>query len=148
MVIGDFWNDGPHVGGCIAGARPTGYFHINSHGDVEPCVFLQFSVDNIRGKKLIDVIQSPFFRAIQEVQPYCKNKNLLSPCALIDNPKYLRELVKKFNAKPSYNSSFEVVSDPKICKHLDNYSKRFKEITDPVWEEDLSLRYKHWKDRI
>ncbi len=33
----DFQNDGEFVGGCIAGGR--NYFHINSAGDAEPCVF-------------------------------------------------------------------------------------------------------------
>ena len=34
----DFQNDGEFVGGCIAGGR--NYFHINSAGDAEPCVFI------------------------------------------------------------------------------------------------------------
>jgi len=147
IFVGDFWNDGPHVGGCMAGARPNGYFHINCQGDVEPCAFLQFSVDNIKGKKLIDVIQSPFFKAIQEAQPYCDNKNLLMPCALIDHPEILRDVVEKYNAKPSYNSSYDTVHDPKICKFLDNYSAEMKKLTDPVWDTKLSKRFKHWKDR-
>ncbi|MGB9597721.1 MAG: radical SAM/SPASM domain-containing protein, partial [Candidatus Poribacteria bacterium] len=46
IFIADFWNDGPLVGGCIAGGRR--YFHINSKGDVEPCVFAHFAVDNIK----------------------------------------------------------------------------------------------------
>lgn len=146
IFIGDFWNDGPWVGGCIAGARPAGYFHINCCGDVEPCVFLQFSVDNIKSKKLVDVIQSPFFKAFQEAQPYCDNKNLLTPCALIDNPQILRDIVEKFRAKPSYNNSYEVIRNPKICEFLDNYSKEFKKITDPIWENELSKKHKHWKD--
>lgn len=147
IFIGDFWNDGPHVGGCMAGARPGGYFHINCHGDVEPCVFLQFSVDNIKNRRLKEVIQSPFFKAVQEAQPYCRNKNLLAPCALIDNPKVLREIVKKFNARPSYNGGYDIVSNPDICRFLDRYSKRFKELTDPIWEKELFLQYKHWKDK-
>ncbi|MBP7702871.1 MAG: radical SAM protein [Candidatus Hydrothermae bacterium] len=146
IFIGDFWNDGPYVGGCIAGARRGGYFHINSKGDVEPCVFLQFSVDNIKGKKLVDVIQSPFFKAIRDAQPYCENKNLLTPCALIDNPHVLRDIVKRFDAKPSYNGSYEVISNPEIVQFLDNYSKAFKELTDDIWEKELSLKHKHWKD--
>ncbi|HRR52398.1 MAG TPA: radical SAM protein, partial [Bacteroidales bacterium] len=121
IFIGDFWNDGPYVGGCICGARQAGYFHINCHGDVEPCVFLQFSVDNIKDKKLIDVIQSPFFKAFQEAQPYRENNNLLTPCALIDNPQVLRDIVTEFNAKPSYNSSMDVITDPEIISFLDNY---------------------------
>ncbi|OQA43469.1 MAG: Cyclic pyranopterin monophosphate synthase [Parcubacteria group bacterium ADurb.Bin305] len=147
IFIGDFWNDGPYVGGCLAGARPGGYFHINCNGDVEPCVFVQFAVDNIKNKKLIDVIQSPFFKAIQEAQPYCKNKNLLSPCILIDNPWVLREIVKQYKAQPSYNSSYEVISDPKICQFLDKYSEKYKKITDPLWENSLNAKYKDWKER-
>jgi MoaA/NifB/PqqE/SkfB family radical SAM enzyme len=146
IFIGDFWNDGPHVRGCLAGARPGGYFHINSNGDVEPCVFLQFSVDNIKGKKLIDVIQSPFFKAIQKEQPYCTNKNLLTPCALIDNPEILRKIVKEHKAKPSYEGGEKTINNEKITKFLDNYSKEFKKLTDPVWEKELSKKYKTWKD--
>lgn len=148
IFIGDFWNDGPWAKGCVAGARPGGYFHINCKGDVEPCVFLQFSVDNIKGKKLIEVLQSPFFKAFQEIQPYCQNKNLLSPCALIDNPQVLRALVKKYNAEPSYSGSEKVITDPKITKFLDNYSMEYKKITDPIWEKELSSRFKCWKDVI
>jgi len=144
IFIGDFWNDGPYVGGCMAGARPNaGYFHINSNGDVEPCVFLQFSVDNIIGKKLVEVIHSPFFQAIQKEQPYCQNGNLLSPCALIDNPWVLRKLYQEYKPKPSYPGIEKVVKDPQITKTLDNYAKEYKKIVDPIWERDLSKRFKH-----
>jgi len=147
IFIGDFWNDGPYVGGCICGARQAGYFHINCHGDVEPCVFLQFSVDNIKDKKLIDVIQSPFFKAFQNAQPYRENDNLLTPCALIDNPQVLRDIVTEFNAKPSYNSSMDVITDPEIISFLDNYSKEYQKLVDPIWENDLKFKYKTWKQR-
>lgn len=147
IFIGDFWNDGPYVGGCICGARQGGYFHINCHGDVEPCVFLQFSVDNIKDKKLIDVIQSPFFKAFQDAQPYRENDNLLTPCALIDNPQVLRDIVTKFNAKPSYNSSMDVINDPEIISFLDNYTKEYRKLVDPIWENDLKFKYKTWKQR-
>jgi MoaA/NifB/PqqE/SkfB family radical SAM enzyme len=147
IFIGDFWNDGPYVGGCICGARQAGYFHINCHGDVEPCVFLQFSVDNIKDKKLIDVIQSPFFKAFQNAQPYRENDNLLTPCALIDNPQVLRDIVTKFNAKPSYNSSMDVITDPEIISFLDNYTKEYRKLADPIWDNDLKFKYKTWKQR-
>ncbi|HNY75237.1 MAG TPA: radical SAM protein [Bacteroidales bacterium] len=147
IFIGDFWNDGPYVGGCICGARQAGYFHINCHGDVEPCVFLQFSVDNIKDKKLIDVIQSPFFKAFQDAQPYRENNNLLTPCALIDNPQVLRDIVTKFNAKPSYNSSMDVITNPEIISFLDNYTKEYRKLVDPIWENDLKFKYKTWKQR-
>jgi len=145
IFLGDFWNDGEYVGGCLAGARPGGYFHINCEGDVEPCVFLQFSVDNIRNKHLLDVMESPFFKALRHEQPYNENGNLLMPCALIDNPEILRKIVKKYNAKPSYNSSLEAVTDKEVTAFLDRYSRDFKNITDPVWEE-MKGRHKHWKE--
>lgn len=44
----DFQNDAEFVGGCIAGGR--NYFHVNSEGDVEPCVFIHYSDSNIREK--------------------------------------------------------------------------------------------------
>ncbi|MFA5993053.1 MAG: radical SAM protein [Candidatus Pacearchaeota archaeon] len=147
IFLGDFWNDGQFVGGCMAGARPGGYFHINCQGNVEPCVFFQFSVDNIKGKKLVDVIQSPFFKAIQEAQPYCDNKNLLTPCAIIDNPEVSRFLVEKYGAKPSYNGSYDIVRDKNVKKHLDDYSKKMKKMTDSLWENDISKHHKHWKDK-
>lgn len=146
IFIGDFWNDGPFVGGCIAGARPGGYFHINCNGDVEPCVFLQFSVDNIKNKKLIEVIQSPFFKFFQEKQPYCQSKNLLTPCALIDNPEILREAVKKFKAKPSYKGGEKTVFDQKIIKFLDRYSKKMHKLTEPIWEKEYKNKSPHWKE--
>lgn len=146
IFIGDFWNDGPFVGGCIAGARPGGYFHINCNGDVEPCVFLQFSVDNIKNKKLIEVIQSPFFKFLQEKQPYCQSKNLLTPCALIDNPDILREAVKKFRAKSSYEGGGKTVFDKKIIKFLDQYSKKMHKLTEPIWEKEYKNNSLCWKE--
>ncbi len=146
IFIGDFWNDGPFVGGCMAGARPGGYFHINCNGDVEPCAFLQYHVDNIKGKKLVDVIQSPFFKAIQREAPYCQSKNLLTPCALIDNPEVLRRLVKKYGAEPSHNSSMDAIEKKEVVEHLDKYSKELHALTDPIWEKELKKKHKHWKE--
>ncbi|GAG96337.1 unnamed protein product, partial [marine sediment metagenome] len=50
IIAADFWNDGPLVNGCMAGGK--NYLHINVNGDVEPCVFVHFAVDNIKEKSL------------------------------------------------------------------------------------------------
>lgn len=50
IQIADFWNDGELVEGCIAGGRM--YLHINAKGEVEPCAFVHFAVDNINEKSL------------------------------------------------------------------------------------------------
>jgi MoaA/NifB/PqqE/SkfB family radical SAM enzyme len=58
----DFQNDGEYVGGCIAGGR--NYFHINSSGDAEPCVFIHFSNTNIHDNSVLEMLQSPLFKAV------------------------------------------------------------------------------------
>jgi MoaA/NifB/PqqE/SkfB family radical SAM enzyme len=134
IFIGDFWNDGQHVGGCMAGGR--GYFHITSNGNVEPCVFCHFAVGNIREKPLRELLSCDFFRAIRYEQPYRKNKNLYTPCMIIDNPEILRRLIREYGAKPSHAGAETIVEDAGIIRHLDAYAARLREIADPEWHED------------
>lgn len=137
IFFGDFWNDGPFVGGCMAGASQNGrgsYFHINCNGDIEPCVFIHFAVDNIKNKSLIEAINSDFFKSIRNEQPYCEN--LLRPCAIIDHPEILRTVVKKCNAKPTHPQADTIIKDPKIIKHLEEYSSKLAELSDPIWEKE------------
>jgi len=134
IFVGDFWNDGPYVGGCMAGGRL--YFHITSNGNVEPCVFCHFTVGSIREKPLREILACDFFRAIRYEQPYSDNKNLYMPCTIIDHPEILRRLVKEYGARPSHEGAETIVEDPAIVEHLDRYSARLKEISDPEWDED------------
>ncbi|MFQ5841021.1 MAG: radical SAM protein [Thermodesulfobacteriota bacterium] len=128
LFVADFWNDGPYVNGCLAGGRTDGgYFHINSNGDIEPCVFAQFAVDNIRdiyqrGGHLWDALNSDFFKEIRARQPW--NKYHQMPCMVIDNPYCLRNVVKKTNPYPTHEGAESIIKDPVLVKHLDDYSKR------------------------
>ena len=65
ILLADFWNDGALTGGCIAGGRS--YLHINSNGDVEPCVFTHFAVDNVKETNLTEILKSDFFRSIRSI---------------------------------------------------------------------------------
>lgn len=146
IFIGDFWNDGEYVGGCMAGGRL--YFHVTSNGNVEPCVFCHFTVGSIREKPLREILACDFFKAIRYAQPYTENRNLYAPCMIIDNPQVLRDLVKEYGARPSHDGAQSVTEDPRIVEHLDGYSKRFRELSDPDWlrdhtENPESEWYKH-----
>jgi MoaA/NifB/PqqE/SkfB family radical SAM enzyme len=141
IFVGDFWNDGCWVGGCIAGGRE--YLHIIHNGDVEPCVFTHFAVDNIKEKSLKQVVSSPFFRNIQKRQPY--NDNLLRPCWLIDNPHVLREVVAESGAHPTHEGAEELITSL-ACK-VDAYAQDYGELADRVWEEEF-LSDPVWRDRI
>jgi len=133
IVVYDFWNDGYLVNGCIAGGR---YFHIISNGDVEPCVFVHFAVDNIKDKSLEEILTSPFFRAIQKRQPYIdedeNTPNLLRPCMIIDHPRILREVVKETGAHPTCP---EEILKNDLAEKLDKLALEWKEVATPIWEE-------------
>jgi MoaA/NifB/PqqE/SkfB family radical SAM enzyme len=127
MVLADFWNDGTLTGGCIAGGRS--YLHVNSNGDIEPCVFTHFSLHNIRQHSLREVIASDFFRAIRERVPYCEN--LLRPCLIIDHPALLREIVTRHGARPTHPGASALLNELK--DGLDSYAARYAVLADQEW---------------
>ncbi len=131
ILIGDFWNDGPLTDGCLSAGR--NYLHINNRGDVEPCVFQHFAVDNIKEKSLAECLASDFFTAMRKGAPY--GKNLLGPCPIIDHPRVLRGLVKKFGARPTHEGAEEILTGV-VAEHLDNYSAELARVYDPIWARD------------
>jgi MoaA/NifB/PqqE/SkfB family radical SAM enzyme len=130
FFICDFWNDGAYVDSCLAGGRE--YFHINSNGDVEPCVFAHFAVDNINEKGLKEVLNSPFFRAIRSRQPF--NENPLTPCMIIDAPHELRELVRQHHAYPTHPGAETLLNE--LAPELDRYAEEYQAIADESWERE------------
>ncbi|MBN2564815.1 MAG: radical SAM protein [Candidatus Eisenbacteria bacterium] len=134
IFIGDFWNDGVYTGGCMAGGRL--YFHITSNGNVEPCVFCHFTVGNVLTRGLKDILANDFFKALRYEQPYSEDGNLYTPCAIIDNPSLLRDLIRKYGIGPSHAGAESLVEDPRIVEHLDRYAARMRELTDDEWKRD------------
>ena len=130
IFIGDFWNDGPFVGGCISSGRR--YIHINHKGDVEPCAFVHFAVDNIKEKSLVEALNSDFFKFLRSKQPF--SENLYAPCMIIDHPCILREAVRRFDAQPTHPDADQILKG-EIARFLDEYSKKINEITQPEWEK-------------
>jgi len=131
LFVADFWNDAPYVGGCIAAGR--NYLHINSKGDVEPCIFTHFAVDNIKEKSLREVLRSPFFKGIRDRQPF--DENLLMPCQLIDHPWVFREIYHAYHPYPTHAGAESMVTE--LAKPLDRYSVEVKSIMKKSWEKDF-----------
>jgi MoaA/NifB/PqqE/SkfB family radical SAM enzyme len=142
IFLGDFWNDGPAVGGCMAGGRT--YLHILNNGNVEPCVFCHFSSDNIKGKTLLEVANSPFFKAIRQEFPFNETGNLLRPCMIIDNPRVLRKLVREYVIPAGHDNADAIVNDPDVVAWADGYSARMAELTDPQWEKMINDPDSRW----
>ena len=123
----DFQNDGEYVGGCIAGGR--NYFHINSAGDIEPCVFIHFSDSNIRTHTLLEALQNPLFQAYYKNQPF--NDNHLRPCPMLENPDRLRQLIKETGAKSSDLVRQE--SADELCDKCVEYSEKWAPVAEELW---------------
>ncbi len=134
IMIGDFWNDGAYVNGCLAGGAK--YLHIDAKGYVEPCVFAHFAVDNIRDKSLKEILQSPFFKAIRKINPY--TRNLLAPCMIIDHPTILRSFVKKYGAFPTHDGAETILTT--IKDEVDRRAKEWERLSRPVWERDFESK--------
>lgn len=128
IFLADFWNDGPAVQGCMAGGKR--YLHVNPMGDIEPCVFVHFAVDNVREKTIREALRSPFMRAIREGIPY--DGNLLRPCMIIDRPEILRDLCARYDARPTHPGAESVICD--MCDALNHKAAALAEIMDEVWE--------------
>jgi MoaA/NifB/PqqE/SkfB family radical SAM enzyme len=145
LFMADFWNDGPAVGGCLAGGRH--YLHILNSGRIEPCVFAHFGVDNIRDVSILEAVNSPFFEAIRREFPYNDIANLKRPCMIIDNPQVLRKVIDEHLIPQGHRHSEDIIRDPEVVNWIDRYAEKFKNLTDPVWLElieDPNYRwYKH-----
>jgi MoaA/NifB/PqqE/SkfB family radical SAM enzyme len=142
LFMADFWNDGPAVGGCLAGGRS--YLHILNSGRIEPCVFAHFGVDNIREKSILEAANSPFFKAIRARFPYNEEGNLRRPCMIIDNPEVLRDVVEEYLVPQGHQHSEDIIRDPKVVSWVDRYAQRFKALVDPIWRKQMEDPSDRW----
>lgn len=129
IFLMDFQNDGRATKGCIAGGR--NYLHINSNGDVEPCVFIHFSGANIREVSLLEALKQPLFTEYKENIPF--NDNHFMPCPMLENPQYIEKMVKETGAKSTYLNSPESVED--LVAKTKVYADQWKDKADELWQE-------------
>jgi hypothetical protein len=96
------------------------------------------------------VLQLPFFKEIQKLQPY--SDNLLSPCLLVDHPELFRKISSLAGVR-STDGTLENMSG-EVGKHLDELSKKWEEVSRPVFEKDFpevaekTREYKEKKEKV
>ena len=136
----DFQNDGEYVGGCIAGGR--NYFHINSAGDAEPCVFIHYSDSNICEKSILEILQSPLFMEYHKGQPF--NRNHLRPCPMLENPEILQGIIHKTDAQSTDLESPEKVEH--LCSKCTQYAADWSVEADAIWgqKEHKKPKYQNY----
>ena len=123
IFLGDFWNDGHLVAGCIAGGKY--YFHIYANGDISPCVFSPVAVGNVfdviagrsRYASLDELVQRhPMFVGYREKQKLIRHR--AAPCLLIDQPELFRQLCRELGYKPAKNMPPDYLEGP-IAQAID-----------------------------
>lgn len=88
-----FPGDENKMGGCLAAGR--GFFHINYQGEAEACPFSPYSDYSLRNHTLLEALDSPFFRRLQD-------NNLVGSehaggCALFDQEQKVIEILNRTN---------------------------------------------------
>ncbi len=143
----DFWNGGPMSTGCISAGRQGGYFHIDWNGNVSPCAFFPYWIDNVYDiysskRPLSALLMSDYFKSIRKWQDsYAYKKqgtemgNLLRPCPIRDHYRFAHRLIKKANAKPLDDSAAQALSDPEYRDKLIAYDEEIKALLDPIWRK-------------
>ena len=145
--VADFWNSGVLARGCIAYGRSGGYVYIDWHGNVTPCAFIPYYVDNIydlydNGKTLSDSLFSDFMKNGRKWQReygldnWKKPSNWLMPCSIRDHYEIFRNSVLTKNAVPEDEKAKEALESDEYFRVLKRYDEELEELTKKIWEND------------
>jgi len=145
--LADFWNSGVLARGCIAYGRSGGYAYVDWHGNVTPCAFIPYYVDNIyelykNGKTLADAMFSDFMKNGRKWQReygldnWKKPKNWLMPCSIRDHYEIFRNSVLPKEAKPEDENAKEALESDEYFEVLKNYDEELQGLTEKIWKNE------------
>jgi MoaA/NifB/PqqE/SkfB family radical SAM enzyme len=144
--IADFWNSGTLSNGCIAYGRWNGYFYIDWNGSVMPCVFVPYSVNNIKdlysnGKTLEDALQSKMFKNGRKWQKEYgfenpeHRENVLMPCSIRDHYDNFKHNILTPDAKGEDEEAEAVLHDPEYEKLMEDFDEKLQKLTSGIFQE-------------
>jgi MoaA/NifB/PqqE/SkfB family radical SAM enzyme len=145
--IADFWNSGALARGCIAYGRSGGYFYIDWHGNVTPCAFIPYYVDNVydlykNGKTLSDALFSDFMKNGRKWQKeygldnWKKPHNWLMPCSIRDHYDIFKNTVLTKQAKPEDEKAKEALESDDYFAVLKSYDEQLQQLTEKIWQNE------------
>ena len=144
--IGDFWNSASLSNGCIAYGRWSGYFYLDWNGNITPCAFVPYYVDNIKdlysqGKTLADALQSKLFKNGRKWQkeygfenPHHRD-NVLMPCAIRDHYVSFKQNILTPDAKGEDEDAEALLHDPEYEKMMNDFDVKLQNLTDSIFHE-------------
>jgi MoaA/NifB/PqqE/SkfB family radical SAM enzyme len=145
----DFWNGGPLSAGCISAGRAGGYFYIDWNGNISPCVFFPYYVDNIlevyqSNRSLSSALSNPLFQSIRAWQQEyrCngtreKTHNLYVPCPIRDHYEFAHDAILRHKAQPMDSSAACALDDKAYHAGMVECGKKTAELLNPIWEKDI-----------
>lgn len=149
VLFADFWNSGVVSYGCISAGRAGGQFYIDWNGDVSPCVFVPYAVDNVysvyeRGGDLNTLREAPFFRKIRAWQdergfarPAEEVRNWLCPCPIRDDFDFLRREALETGARPINKAAADALNDPGYRARMAEYAREYERLSSHLWEKEF-----------
>ncbi|HEB31737.1 MAG TPA: radical SAM protein [Spirochaetes bacterium] len=145
----DFWNGGPISDGCISAGRKGGYLYMDWHGNMMPCVFIPYTVGNVKtdffdkGKDLNDVLETTFFTKLRKWQENYSYKKLSSeagneivPCPIRDHHAEFNKIARDSDATPVGKTAERSFKDEEFIKDFDEIGKKVAEATKDLWETE------------
>jgi MoaA/NifB/PqqE/SkfB family radical SAM enzyme len=148
--VADFWNSGMLSNGCIAYGRRGGYFYIDWNGNIMPCVFVPYTVDNVydlynKGKSLVDALFSDLMVNGRKWQSEMghgyqhpdKPENWLMPCSIRDHYDNFRRNILTENASGESEEAEESRSDGEYYRRMVEYDRKLEELTRDIWENEF-----------
>jgi hypothetical protein len=145
--LADFWNSGVLARGCIAYGRSGGYAYVDWHGNITPCAFIPYYVDNIyelyrTGRTLADAMFSDFMKNGRKWQReygldnWKKPNNWLMPCSIRDHYEIFRNSVLPKEAIPEDQNAREALESDEYFEVLKNYDEELQDLTENIWQNE------------
>ena len=146
-LLADFWNSGVLANGCIAYGRKRGFIYIDWNGNIMPCVFIPYSVDNVydlykNGKTIADAGFSDFMKNGRKWQkdygvshPKTPD-NWLMPCSIRDHYENFKKSILPSNATPENKEAADIMNDKEYYAALKKYDDELKTFTAKIWDEE------------
>ncbi|MBN2455061.1 MAG: radical SAM protein [Sedimentisphaerales bacterium] len=145
--LADFWNSGVLSRGCIAYGRSGGYFYIDWNGNITPCAFIPYYVDNVyklyeNGETVADSLFSEFMKNGRKWQReygldnWKRPNNWLMPCSIRDHYEIFRNSVLPTEAKPEDVKAREALESDEYFKVLKSYDRELQNLTEKIWESE------------
>jgi len=145
--LADFWNSGVLARGCIAYGRSGGYVYVDWYGNVTPCAFIPYYVDNIyelykSGKTLADALFSDFMQKGRQWQreygldDWKRPDNWLMPCSIRDHYEIFRNSVLPREAQPEDENARQALESNEYYEVLKNYDEELQGLTEKVWKDE------------